>query len=76
MASPSAVYLVYQQPAFREVRLSESGRAYLKALVERARDRASSKETYNPLRDVIEPIVSGPQADEVVNAEPARGQEP
>ncbi len=74
MASPSAVYLVYQQPAFREVRLSEAGRAYLKDLVERARDRASSKETYNPLRDVIEPIVSGPQTDEVMNAEPARGQ--
>ena len=75
LASPSAVYLVYQQPAFREVRLSESGRAYLKALVERARDRASSKETYNPLRDVIEPIVSSPPAEEATDAGPAHGQE-
>jgi len=75
LASPSAVYLVYQQPAFREVRLSEPGRAYLKELVERARGRSSSKETYNPLQDVIEPILSNPPTEETADPGPARAQE-
>jgi tetratricopeptide (TPR) repeat protein len=74
LASPSAVYLVYQQPAFREVRLSEPGRAYLKELVERARERSSSKETYNPLRDAIEPILSNPPAEETVDPGASRAQ--
>jgi tetratricopeptide (TPR) repeat protein len=75
LASPSAVYLVYQQPAFREVRLSEQGRAYLKDLVERARERAGVKETYNPLRDVIEPVLSNPPTEETADPDPARAQE-
>jgi hypothetical protein len=75
LASPSAVYLVYQQPAFREVRLSETGRAYLKELVERARVRSSSKETYNPLNDVIEPILSNPPIEQDADPEQARAQE-
>lgn len=76
LASPSAVYLVYQQPAFREVRLSESGRAYLKDLVERARQRSASKDSYNPLHDVIEPILSNPPTEKTEDPvpEPARGR--
>lgn len=72
LASPSAVYLIYQQPAFREVRLSEPGRAYLKELVERARKRSSVTETYNPLRDAIEPILSNPPTEESANAAPTQ----
>jgi tetratricopeptide (TPR) repeat protein len=74
LASPSAVYLVYQQPAFREVRLSEAGRAYLKDLVERARERSGTKETLNPLQDVIEPILSNPPSEETVDPGTGRAQ--
>ena len=74
LASPSAVYLVYQQPAFRDVRLSEPGRAYLKELVERARKRSDPTESYNPLRDVIEPILSNPTSPSISQpaSEPAQ----
>lgn len=75
LASPSAVYLIYQQPAFREVRLSEPGRTYLKELVERARKRSSSTETYNPLRDVIEPILSNPSIEEAAVPTPTHAHE-
>jgi Tfp pilus assembly protein PilF len=36
VSSPVAVYLVYQQPAFKDVRVTEAGKVYQKELVERA----------------------------------------
>jgi len=58
LSSPVALYLVYQQPAFNEIRDSEAGRAFLNEVTERARKSAAESGTGTVPENGAEPIVS------------------
>lgn len=57
LTSPASAYLVYQQPAFNEVRLTDTGKIFLRDLVRRAQSGAGSAQaTYS--RGTPEPMLS------------------
>jgi Flp pilus assembly protein TadD len=58
LTSPAAVYRIYQEPAFREVRLTEIGKLFEKELAERARDLLASVDNSKQVKTFSEPIPS------------------
>ena len=58
--SPSFVYRVYQQPAFREIRLTEAGRSFEERLAERAREMLAAQETEEEPISLTRPMHSAP----------------
>lgn len=58
VTSPLAVYLVYQQPAFGEVRASEPGKMYQKFLADDARKEVGRGTADLQAQITVEPIVS------------------
>ena len=60
LSDPATVFQVWQEPAFRECRISEIGKVFEKDIADRARDGIKEKEgTTSP--SVSEPIVSSPK---------------
>ena len=47
LASPGAVYEIYKEPAFKEIRLSEIGKEFEKNLADRAREIIASHQLTN-----------------------------
>lgn len=60
IASPAAAYLVYQQPAFREIRNTGDGKAFEKALEEEARKQPGTVDVGAVLDSTPEPMMSPP----------------
>lgn len=58
LTSPAAVYLVYQQPAFNEVRLSEAGKIFQRDLVRRAQSAGAPARPPPGSRGAPEPMLS------------------
>lgn len=58
LTSPAAAYLLFQQPAFNEVRLSETGRAFQRELIRRAQSMAAPAAVAAGLTNP-EPMLSG-----------------
>lgn len=58
LSSPRAVYQIYKEPAFREIRLTELGKDFEHDLAERARDRMNEEISANELHPPSEPLVS------------------
>lgn len=60
LTSPAAVYLMYQQPAFDQVRRTENGIAFEKALLERARTQKNvDTVSARAVLKATEPMISG-----------------
>ena len=60
LTSPAAVYLMYQQPAFDQVRRTEAGIAFEKALLERARaQKTVDTVSARAVLKATEPMISG-----------------
>ncbi len=64
VSSPAAVYQMYQQPAFREIRATAPGRAFLDSLAADAKARASSGQNDEPMKNEPEPMLSPPPSQE------------
>ncbi len=59
LSSPRAVYQIYREPAFREIRLTELGKEFEHELANRVRDLASEgKDDTAPIHPPGEPLVS------------------
>ncbi|MFH0954325.1 MAG: tetratricopeptide repeat protein [Verrucomicrobiota bacterium] len=58
LTSPAAVYLVYQQPAFREIRFSEPGKYFEKQLAEDARRQPARSAADITPQMTVEPMLS------------------
>lgn len=58
LTSPSSVYRLYQEPAFREIRLTELGKMFEKDLAARARERMSEDAAPPDVHAPSEPISS------------------
>ncbi len=58
LTSPGAVYRIYQQPAFREVRLTEPGRLFEQSLAERARELLAAHEPEEEPTEATSPMHS------------------
>lgn len=58
LSTPTAVYKLYQEPAFREIRLTELGKLFEKELAARARERAGEEAPAPDLHSPSEPISS------------------
>lgn len=58
LTSPETVYQVFQQPAFKEIRLSELGRLFEQDIAERAKDKLASVTNAAAPQSVIEPLSS------------------
>ena len=56
--SPAVAYQILQQPAFREIRLSEAGRQFEQQLAERARETLAAAESAAPLPPVTQAMSS------------------
>ncbi len=65
LTDPSTVYQLYQEPAFREIRLTELGKLFEQELAKRARERAEEK---------TEPVVV-PTSSEPMWSTPAQAPE-
>ncbi len=63
LTSPGVVYRIYQQPAFREIRLTEPGRVFELNLAERARELLAAQEGEDELFSLTQPMHSGPQQE-------------
>ena len=63
LTSPGVVYRIYQQPAFREIRLTEPGRVFELNLAERARELLAAHEGEDELISLTQPMHSGPQQE-------------
>jgi tetratricopeptide (TPR) repeat protein len=61
LTSPHAVYQVYQQPAFREVRLTEPGKIFESNLADRAREEVAVEESEASPLPLTEPMISIPE---------------
>lgn len=68
LTSPSTVYRLYQEPAFRQIRLTELGKLFEKELAARARERMNPGEAPPDLHRPSEPITSIERADAPVSA--------
>lgn len=58
LTSPVAVYVVFQQPAFEQVRAAEAGQAFLRSLEERARGRRAEPGLVSLLRGDADAMLS------------------
>lgn len=58
LTTPAVVYQLYQEPAFREIRLTELGKLFEKELAARARDRMNESAPQADLHAPSEPISS------------------
>lgn len=58
ISSPRAVYQIYKEPAFREIRLTELGKDFERDLAERARERMNEELSANELHPPSNPLVS------------------
>lgn len=61
LASPVAVYMVYQQPAFRETRNTDRGKAYGVEIEEKARKQSGTVDVGALLNNMPEPLMSPPE---------------
>lgn len=64
LVSPVAVYAVYQQPAFQEIRRTPAGRAFEGTLVDEARKRAAAGEKLQSVQPAAQPMLSPARAPE------------
>lgn len=62
LSSPAVVYRLYQEAAFREIRLSEIGKEFEANLAEKARAIVAAKGEPPPISNVSEPISSVSEA--------------
>lgn len=64
LTTPAAVYQIYQQPAFKDIRLSELGKIFEKEIADRAREAMLSSGDSGPAIDsmITEPLSSGAPA--------------
>lgn len=60
LTSPGVVYRIYQQPAFREIRLTEPGRVFEQHLAERARELITAHEAEDGPISLTQPMHSAP----------------
>jgi tetratricopeptide (TPR) repeat protein len=60
LSSPAAAYLIYQQPAFQEIRATVPGQALLDSLAADAKARASRGQNDEPVKNEPEPMLSPP----------------
>lgn len=58
LSSPRAVYQIYSEPAFREIRLTELGKEFEHELANRARERMSEEVPADELHPPSEPLFS------------------
>jgi len=60
--SPAMAYQILQQPAFREIRLTEAGRQFEQQMAERAREVLAASESAAPLPPVMQAMSSSDEA--------------
>ena len=58
LTDPATVYQLYQEPAFREIRLTELGKMFEQELAKRARERVAEKAEQVEVHAPTEPIYS------------------
>lgn len=63
LTDPATVYRLYQEPAFREIRLTELGKMFEQELATRARDRINEKAEPIDVHTPSEPIPSTPMTN-------------
>ncbi len=58
LSSPRAVFQIYREPAFREIRLTELGKEFEHELASRARERMNEQVPAEKLQPPAEPLIS------------------